>query len=167
MRSPIDMYILIAMCIKIGFGIFFPIDGIKKFLMTVGVGIGSLTTANFFYQLGDNCAGKKTSNTGRLVKSTTNALAQYFGGMLFTLLVVVIPIFRIPASALSKIPGSQKVSENIIWSIGVIITTFIINSADNVAKSKEEICDGTIGFGRIVISLIVFLLAGVYQYLTL
>jgi hypothetical protein len=167
MRSPIDMYILIAMCVKIGFGVFFPVTGLKTLLIDIGVGIGSLTTANFIYQLRDDCAGKKTSMGGRIIKSTSNALAQHFAGMLFTLLVVVIPIFKIPVSALASIPGSKKVLENFIWSIGVMITTFILNSVDKVAKSKEEVCKGSIGFGRIFISLIVFLLAGVYQYFTL
>jgi hypothetical protein len=167
MRSPIDIYILLPIIIKTIFGIFVPITGIKTMLVDVGVGFGTLTAANFLHHLGDNCTNLKTSVGGRILKSSSDAFAQYFGGMLFSLLVVVIPIFKIPVSVIAKIPGSKYVLENLIWSIGVVATTVILNSVDSASKSQQEICDGTTGVTRMIVSLVVFLLAGVYQYFTI
>jgi hypothetical protein len=167
MRSPINIYILIPILAKTTLGIFLPVTGIQTMLIDIGVGVGSLTAANFLHQLGDDCSKNPVSTGGRILKSSTNAFAQYFGAMLFSVLVVLIPVFKMPILALSKIPGSQYVLENFVWSLGVIASTVLLNIFDSAATSQADICAGKIGATRMIVSLIVFLLAGLFQYFTL
>ncbi len=167
MRTPIDIYIFIAIMIKAALGIFFPISGLKTMLIDVGTGVGALAFANFMHHLNDDCKNESTSTPGRMLKSTTDAFAQHFGGMLFTLLVVILPFFRMPLMAVSNIPGATLILEAAVWGIGVIFTTIILNLADSASKSKKEICSGTTSVSRIMISFIVLGLAIVYQFFTL
>ncbi len=167
MRSPIDIYIFIPILIKTAVGIFLPISGLKTMLIDIGAGVGGLTLANFIHHLNEDCGKEKTSTPGRFLKSSFDALVQHFGGMLFTVLVVLIPFLKMPVMILSSIPGSKLVLEAFVWGVGVLITTLLLNSVDSASKSKKEICSGTINFSRIIISIIVFGLACVYQFFTL
>jgi hypothetical protein len=167
MRSPIDIYIFIPIIIKTGLGIFLPVSGLRTMLIDIGAGVGGLTLANFLHHLNDDCSKEKTSTGGRLLKSSSNAFAQHFGGILFTLLVVIIPFFKMPVMALANVPGSKLVLESVIWGIGVILTTIILNSVDSAGKSQKDICAGAISASRIMISLIVFGLACVFQFYTI
>jgi hypothetical protein len=167
MKSPIDMYIFLPIIIKTGLGIFLPISGLKTLLIDVGAGVGGLAVANFIHHLNNDCEKKLISTPGRLLKSSTDAFVQHFGGMLFTLLVVILPFFKMPVMFFANIPGAKLVLEAIIWGIGVILTTIILNLVDSASKSKKELCAGTISITRIMISLIVLGLAIVYQFFTL
>ena len=161
------MYILLPIIIKTGLGIFLPVSGLKTLLIDVGAGVGSLAIVNYISQLNNKCDKKLISTPGRLLKSSSDAFVQHFGGMLFTLLVVILPFFKIPVMILSNIPGANLVLEAVIWGVGVILTTIILNLVDAASKSKKEICAGTTSIIRIMISLIVFGLAIVYQFFTL
>lgn len=167
MRSPVDIYIFIPIIIKTGLGIFLPVSDLRTMLIDISAGVGGLAAANFLHQLNDDCVNENTSMVGRLMKSSSNAFAQHFGGMLFTLLVVIIPIFKMPVMAIANIPGSKLVLESVIWGIGVILTTILLNSVDSASQSKKDICSGATSITRIMISLIVFGLACVYQFYTL
>ncbi len=164
MRNPLDIYIFIAIAIKIAVGAFLPISGLRTMLINVGSGMGSLFLANLLRQFGDDCTKVPTSFFGRFIKSIFDSGPLYFGGSLFTFLVALIPIFKVPVKVLSMLPGSSLILENLIWVIGVMITALIIWLGDS-AKSKKNICVGDIGFGRIIVSLIVFGMAMVYEYI--
>jgi hypothetical protein len=161
------MYIFLPIIIKTGLGIFLPVSGLNTLLIDVGAGIGGLAIANFIGHLNKKCDKKLISTPGRLVKSTSDAFVQHFGGMLFTLLVVILPFFKMPVMVLSNIPGAKLVLEAFIWGIGAILTTIILNLVDSASKSKKEICAGTTSIIRIIISVIVLGLAIVYQFFTL
>ncbi len=163
MRNPLDIYIFIAIAIKIAVGAFLPISGLRTMLINVGSGMGSLFLANLLRQFGDDCTKVPTSFFGRFIKSIFDSGPLYFGGSLFTFLVALIPIFKIPVKIISLIPGSSFVLENLVWGLGVMLSALIIRFADN-AKSDKDICTGSISFVRIIVSLIVFGMAMVYEY---
>jgi hypothetical protein len=165
MKSPIDIYILLPIILKTILGIFLPISGLRTLLIDLGVGLGSLSVANFLYQLDKTC--KTSSVVGRLLKSISNAGSQYFGGVLFSVLVVLLPFFKIPVMIMSNIPGASYVLESFVWGLGVILTSVILNLFDSASKSKEAVCNGTIGTTRIIVSLIVFLFAAIFQFFTM
>ncbi len=167
MRSPIDIYIFIPILLKTVLGIILPVINLKTMLIDVGVGFSGLVIANILHHLNDDCSKNPSSFGGRVLKSSTDAFAQYFGGMLFSLLVVVVPFLRMPVIALSKLPGSSYVLENAIWGVGVLITTILINSTDSASMSQADICKGSTSFSRMVISLVVFVMACYYQFKTM
>ena len=170
MRNPIDIYILIPIILKTILSIIVPSFGIQTFLIQNGVPLLSIILVSMYRQMRNTkCAEKKleTSFLGRLLKSSSNAFILYSIGIITTIIVRFVPFIMAGLRVLSKIiPFGADIVSNAVWGLGLLIAYALINFGDDIISSHADLCKGNISSIRGIVSLIVFLMAVIFQFKT-
>jgi hypothetical protein len=168
MRNPVDIYIFIPILLKMVLSIL-PSFGIQLFLIKNGLPLLGLILVIMYRQMRNKtCDEKKleTSFFGRLIKSGSNAFYIYFIGVITTIFVRFVPFIMLGLRVTSKIPFGPDIVSNGVWGLGVIIAYALINFGDDIISSEADLCKGNISSIRGIVSLIVFLLAIIFQFKT-
>lgn len=169
MRNPIDIYILIPIILKTILSIFVPSIGIQTFLIQNGIPLLSIILVAMYRQMRNTeCDEKKleTSFFGRLFKSGSNSLIMYSIGIVATFAIRFVPFIMPVLKIASSIPFGSEIVSNIVWGLGLIISYVLLNLSDDTIQSAADLCKGTFSSIRGIISLIVFAISILYQYIT-
>jgi hypothetical protein len=169
MRNPIDIYILIPIILKTILSIVVPSFGIQTFLIQNGIPLLSIILVSMYRQMRNTeCEEKKleTSLFSRLFKSGSNAFILYTIGIITTIIVRFVPFIMVALRVVSKIPFGADIVSSAVWGLGVIIAYALINFGDDTISSAADLCKGKISSIRGIISLIVFVIGIIYQFIT-
>lgn len=169
MINPIDIYILIPIILKTLLSIFVPSVGIQTFLIQNGIPLLSLILVAMYRQMRNTeCDEKKleTSFFGRLFKSGSTSFILFAVGVVATFVIRFVPGAIVVLKTVSTIPFGAEIVSNLVWGLGVIISYALINLSDDTLLSSAELCKGSFSSIRGIISLIVFGIAIMYQYIT-
>jgi hypothetical protein len=168
MRTPIDVYILIPIFVKLIITIF-PTRPIGLFLLQNGILLGSLLITNFIHHSmnSDICKEKNLSVNyfKRFIKSGSDAFLLHAFGVLATVIVTFIPPLIRLMSMGAKIPFGSNIMETLIYSIGMILAYVIINISDSTAYTDAELCSSNISYSRFGVSFLIVGFVYLYQFL--
>ena len=104
---------------------------------------------------------------GKLIKGLSDSMFQYGFAILLLFSTSFIPFIGALLRSLRNIAPDGKliqVIDAIIWSFGLIFGYIFMNMMDTNYYTPTEGCKGDIGLARMIISIIAFAVALVYQF---
>jgi hypothetical protein len=131
---------------------------------------GAIFITNLIHVLTEErCKSVSGGFGGKLVKEMADSMIEYAIGVLLLFSTEFIPVVGeiletmrdIPFPVVGKI---SQVIDTTIWSIGLVCGYMIMNMIDVNYYTADEACTGKIGAIRIIISIIAFAAAFVYQF---
>jgi hypothetical protein len=167
----LDIYVLIPIIFR--FILIFVMAQIGSpggLLLQAGLIFGAIFITNLIHVLTEErCKNVKGGFGGKLVKEMADSMIEYAIGVLLLFSTEFIPVVGeilegmrdIPFPVVGKI---SQVIDTTIWSIGLVCGYMIMNMIDVNYYSADEACTGKIGAVRIIISIIAFAVAFVYQF---
>ena len=165
----IDIYILLPIIARFIFILLASqIESIGMLFLLIGIVLGFLFITNMI-RLYTSRKCDKTSFWGRTVKATFDSMAQYSFGVITVFLIQFIPFIGQILGLLMNlsIPYLSQFIESLIWALGLAGGYMMMNMIDGNYGSDNEYCIGNISKSRIITSIIVMLIAILYQFKTL
>jgi hypothetical protein len=167
--APIDIYVLLPIIARFIFILLVSqIESIGMLFLQIGIVLAFLFSANMI-RLYTTRKCDKTSFWGRTVKGTFDSMAQFGVGVMTVFLIQFIPFIGQILGLLINlgIPYLSQFIESIVWGIGLTGGYMLMNMIDANYASDKAYCVGDISLSRIITSIIVMLIAVLYQFKTL
>ncbi len=168
-----DIYIIIPIILR--FILIFVMAYIStsvagSLLVQIGILLAGVLCANLLHIFTEKrCKDIKEGFGGKLIKGMSDSMIQYGVGVLMILASTFIPIVGEILEGLRDIqlPILGDISAMIdgaLWSFGLITGYLIMNMIDVNYVNTQDACTGKISMIRIIISVIAFAAAVVYQF---
>ena len=174
-QQVIDIYILIPIIFR--FILIFIMAHISQNMSTfgglmlqVGLLFASVLVANILHIFTEKqCKDIEGGFGNKLIKATSDSMIEYGAGVLVILSSTFIPIVGEILEGMRDIPlpiigDISSIIDGALWSVGLGIGYLIMNMIDTNYSTAEETCAGRPGLIRIIISVIAFAAAIVYQF---
>ncbi len=167
----LDIYILIPIIFR--FILIFVMAQIGSpggLLLQVGLVFAAILLANIIHTLtSERCKSESGGFGNKLVKSMADSMLEYGAGVLVLFSTTFIPIIGEVLEGLRDVPlpvvgNISSVIDTTLWSIGLVCGYMIMNMIDVNYYTTKELCTGKIGAIRIIVSIIAFAAAIVYQF---
>ena len=167
----LDIYILIPIIFR--FILIFVMAQIGSpggLLLQVALIFGAVLLTNIIHVLTEErCKNIKGSFGNKLVKEIADSMIEYSAGIAVLFFTTFIPFIGEILEGLrdTPFPGLTNLSgviDTTLWSIGLVCGYMVMNMIDVNYYSANEACTGKIGAVRIIISIIAFAIAIIYQF---
>jgi hypothetical protein len=167
----LDIYILIPIIFR--FILIFVMAQIGSpggLLLQVALIFGAILLANIIHVLTEErCKSVKGGFGHKLIKEMSDSMVEYAVGILLLFSSSFIPYFGQLLEGLREVPipavgNLSAIIDSSIWSVGLVCGYMIMNMIDVNYLSANNACTGKIGLIRILVSIIAFASAIVYQF---
>lgn len=170
-ESVLDIYVLIPIIFR--FILIFVMAQIGSpggLLLQVALIFAAILLTNVIHALtSERCKAVSGGFGKKLVKSMADSMVEYGAGVLLLFSTSFIPIIGGLLEGLRDIPlpvvgNISSVIDGALWSIGLVCGYMIMNMIDVNYYSANDSCAGNIGTIRMIVSIIAFAAAIVYQF---
>lgn len=166
-ETPIDIYIVIPIIFRFILTLMVAhasdIGGILTQSMLV---LGALFVANYIHVAGSKeCENIPVELGTKVVKAGADSLLQYAGGVLSSGLVLLLPFIgeMLESAKLFQIPYIAQIIDALVWGFGLMTGYLLVNMYDANYKTSTETCEGKTSMLRMIVSVIAFVVALLYQ----